>query len=134
MKKSTKKNGTAKLGRVREQLAGWRKRRAKGARIPEAIWQQAVKLSEVHGVSRVSRELGLDYYGLRDRAEATVPEGGAKGNGELFVELSGGLAASGAECVLELEDGCGGRMRVECRGPCGVDAAELAQELWGARR
>ncbi len=55
------------------QLEAWRKSRSRGKRIPPSLWDLAAALARIHGISRVSQRSGLDYNGLKRRAEATTP-------------------------------------------------------------
>ena len=54
----------------RRWLEVWRKSRSRGKRIPTRLWALAAALARTHGVSPVSQRLGLDYNGLKRRAEA----------------------------------------------------------------
>ena len=56
---------------ARRRLEVWRKSRSRGKRIPDQLWALAVSLARTHGASRVSQRLGMDYNGLKRRAEAT---------------------------------------------------------------
>jgi len=61
---------------ARRRLEAWRKSRRRGKRIPAPLWALAARLARTHGVSPVSQRLGLDYNGLKLRAEAnTTPRG-----------------------------------------------------------
>ena len=55
---------------ARRRLEVWRKSRSRGKRIPARLWALAAALARTHGVSPVSQRLGLDYNGLKRRAEA----------------------------------------------------------------
>ena len=61
------------LEEARRRLEAWRKSRSRGKRIPAPLWALAAALARTHGVSPVSQRLGLDYNGLRRRAEAATP-------------------------------------------------------------
>ena len=91
----------------------WRRTRQGRSRIPEALWTAAVKAAEGYGLARTSRVLRLDYYAFKKRVEASRshcasgPEAAAT-----FVELAAPVSASPRECLLELEDPGGARMRI----------------------
>ena len=59
---------------VRNQFETWRKRRRCRSRIPESLWQAAVRLCREHSVFEVSRALRLNYNGLKNRVPK-APEG-----------------------------------------------------------
>ena len=106
-----------RLSEVHRQFERWRKDRRRGTRIPEDLWQAAADVSREVGVSKTAQELRLDYYKLRRRVEAQFeaspraqapPEGG-------FLEIPLG-APTLPECVLEIEDPRGARLRVSSKG------------------
>jgi hypothetical protein len=82
-------------------------------------------------VSRVSRELRLDYHGLKRRAKSA----GASGTeSEEFVEIAGGVGGGWTECRVELEEPGGVRLRVELRSNRAVDVGSLGARLWEAAK
>jgi hypothetical protein len=109
------------------QFEAWRRQRSVGGRIPEGLWALAVRLVKVHGISRTAMALGLDYYSLKRRAEATVNEAGSRG--PAFVELPSALVG-GQQCLFELDNGVGATMRVQLVGYDATDVAALARSLW----
>ena len=117
------------LERVGNQLRQWRARKRGGGRIPEEIWKQAAGLCGRHGVSLVSRELMLDYHGLKRRAQSA--KGSAEGE---FVEIPGGLAGGWIECRVELEEPGGVRLCVEVRSGEALDVGALGARLWEAAK
>jgi hypothetical protein len=121
-------DGSEALERARRALEAWRSEGRAGRRIPEALWGAVVEAARVHGVSRTSRALGVGYRELKRRFEAKPHTPPA------FAELAVPAWAPVAECVLEREDGRGGRVRVELRGAGLASAASLARALWGAGR
>lgn len=115
------------LERVRSQLRRWRARKRGVGRIPEELWEQAAGLCGEHGVSRVSRELMLDYHGLKRRAKSAQASGPESGD---FVEIPGGVGGGWTECRVELEEPGGVRLRVELRSGDAVDVGALGARLW----
>lgn len=91
-----------------------------GGRIPPELWAVAVDMAAVHGVYRMSKELRLDYSGLKRRLKGVCGEvGPGKGGEPRFVELVGATPARAArlsECVIELHNRRGATMRVELNG------------------
>ena len=55
------------LGLLHQQLKQWRRQQSGGYHLPPEIWTAAVALAATHGVSRVSRTLGLGFHRLRRR-------------------------------------------------------------------
>lgn len=104
----------ASLVRAQERFEAWRRTRKAGVRIPDKLWTLAVKLADVHGLSRTATLLKLDYHSLKKRVEA-------KGSDSVsvpgtFVEFSPPSPTVPGECVIEFEDGLGASMRVHLRG------------------
>ena len=60
------------LVRGRSRFRAWRGQRKAGGRIPQPLWEMAVRLAQTYGVSRTAAVLGLDYYRLKERAEAAA--------------------------------------------------------------
>ena len=119
------------LTRLGQRFVTWRKTRSQGARIPESLWNSAVKIAGKYGVSPTARALKLDYYSLKKRADAasrSVPT-------PTFVELpSAALSVSSAssECVIQWEDAAGARMRVHVKGQNLPDVLALSRSFWNA--
>ncbi len=121
------------LSDVQRQFERWRQSRKRGTRIPEALWRAAAEATRECGVSKTAQALGLDYYGLKKRVESTLEVSESEpAAGRGFLEIP--LFASAAECVLEMEDSQGARLRVELKGPATAHCEALAQALWSIAR
>ncbi len=62
------------LVRGRSRFQAWRAHRKPGGLIPQPLWAMASRLAKAHGVSCTAAVLGLDYYRLKERAEAAASE------------------------------------------------------------
>ena len=117
---------------ARRRLEVWRKSRSRGKRIPDRLWALATALAPTHGVSSISQRLGLDYSGLKRRAEATPPPRRSRLRPPPgFVELP--LVAQpvlGPNCTVELARGGGARMTIRWEGQAGLDLVGLAEAFW----
>ncbi len=118
------------LMRGRSRFQAWRERRKVGGRIPQPLWALAVRFVRTYGVSRTAAVLGLDYYGLKKRAEAAASE--SQASGPAFVELPTPVLA-GKQCLFELDNGTGASMCVQLTGYDAADVEALARGLWSAR-
>jgi hypothetical protein len=116
------------LGRSRFQA--WRRERKLGERIPGPLWDLAVRLAKMHGVSRTATALGLDYYGLQRRT--TTVAAPAPSNHPAFVELPAPIRV-GKECRLEFDNGAGATLRVQLVGYDAADVEALSRSFWNAR-
>jgi hypothetical protein len=118
----------ASLSRLEQRFASWRRTRASGARIPERLWKAAVKSAAAHGLNRTARILKLDYYSLKKR----VDDASSQGEASSFVELASSSLPMVSECVIELEDAAGSRMRVQVKGLNLPDVLTLSRDFWKA--
>jgi hypothetical protein len=113
--------GAAALMQLKERFSAWRAVRKLGMRIPPELWAAAVEMVAVHGACRVAGELNLDYDMVKQRFALS---GGKVTTTELaprFVELfapAGAMPAHSAQpqCVVEMANARGARMRVELNG------------------
>jgi hypothetical protein len=118
----------ASLSRLEQRFAAWREERVAGQRIPESLWNSAVKVARQHGVSRTASHLKLDYHTLKKRVE----DASSLGASSPFVELPPVPVSTVSECVIEWEDVAGARMRVQLTGQSPPDLVALSRDFWGA--
>ena len=125
MDDATPSDFPAACSRVQQKLTHWRQRHRRGARIPEALWREAAKLASAYGINRIARALRLDYYSLQKRAAAAARSGVRIPE---FVELlPGGIPASRPECLIEIEDPGGAKLRIHLQGAEFPDIAALTR-------
>lgn len=121
---------------ARRRFDQWRRCRQKGERIPESLWAAAVEVAAEYGVSRTASTLRVAYYALKKRlAKQALPSRPMPQLGELpaFVEFTAPTQAPRGECLLELEDARGARMRVHLKGVEAPDLAALSRSFWGSQ-
>ena len=149
---STRQTGDlpAQLERTRRRFERWRRTRKGRSHIPEPLWASAVKAAGTYGLAKTARSLRLDYYALKKRVEAAgsgYVSGGkiashlfsdreavsAAGQAVApFVELAPPASGGSGECILELEDPGGAKMRVHLKGVEAPDLAALSRSFWGS--
>ena len=56
---------SSSLPQLQSQIAAWRRRQSGRPRLPVELWKSAAVLAQIHGVSRVSRRLGIGFHRLR---------------------------------------------------------------------
>jgi hypothetical protein len=91
-------------------------------------------LAETHGIHPTAKALGVDYYSLKKRLEEKSVSRSrmvAAANGATFVELAAPGQMAVQECILELEDVEGTKMRIHLKGIEAPDLAALSRSLWG---
>lgn len=102
-------------------------------RIPETLWNSAVKMAGTYGSHRTAKVLRVNYYGLKKRVEQEVavtpgvPEVDAVA---AFVELTSPLGTGCCEFTLELEGADGAKMRAHLKGGTTPDLAALSRSFW----
>jgi hypothetical protein len=95
------------------------------------LWSAAVEVADRYGVHRTAKSLRVNYYGLKKRVEAASSNLGLRsGDGPTFVEIAGPLPSGGSECLLELEDDRGAKMRVHLKGAEMPDLVALSRSFW----
>ncbi len=138
----------------------WRANRQARERIPEPLWDAAVKVAGRYGVHRTAKSLRLDYYSLKRRLEREAAEKEAAAKGAVrakgpaakrpdarksgvtssktlasdvaatFMELPAPAWTVRGECVLELERPGGATMRVHLKGVPASEVVAIGRGLW----
>ena len=132
------------LESARRRFEQWRRTRRGRTRIPERLWAAAVKAAGRYGFYPTARGLGLDYYSLKKRVKAaggaslrpvTDRPDGPGGEGVAgFLELAPVSPTGFPECVLELEDPGGAKMRIHLKGMSAPDLTALSRSFWSRER
>ena len=122
----------AELREARRRFEDWRRKKIKGSTIPEPLWEGAAKLAAIHGVSRVSHLLSLDYYNLKERAKAAESKAKVDAGGLVpgFVELNMESLLGSRGCTIRIEKPDGPVMTVGLGVGSELDLVEVAQGLW----
>ncbi len=150
-------NGAMRLEDVAKQFKHWRELRVRGEHIPAALWEEAVRLCQEHVPQQVAGVLRVSLAGLTRRMErdgdraahdpgldtefvevlmsTTTPEPAAS-----KLELAPPpKQPSGAppppqmpECVFEMENARGAKMRVALNGAGLASLGALYSAFWSA--
>jgi hypothetical protein len=118
------------LSEVKEQFKTWRRTRKSLRPIPEKLWAAAVKLTAQHSISQIAKELVVDYSVLKRRVQLKNKDAAASMNPPDFIELNLEPPAAVSECIVEMQDRLGLKMRMHFRGQTDVDLLELAKLFW----
>ena len=86
------------------------------------------------GLSLTARVLRLDYQGLKVRLEASRSGGGDEASGGRhqlsFVEIPPLTAApTSPECLIEIENASGAKMRIQVKGMSDLDLSDLTRSF-----
>jgi hypothetical protein len=118
------------IDHLQKRFDVWRKFHKPGARIPDRLWDAAVKVAQQHSLHRTAKALHLDYYSLKKRLGAAgvrqepVPS---------FIELHPPEPEGIPECVIELETQNGSKMRIHTKGMAAPDLNALSSSFWRSR-
>ena len=121
------------LREVKEQFKNWRKTRKSPRPIPVNLWAAAVSLTSKYSISQISRELVLDYSTLKKRAVIKKKDAAVSTNPPDFIEVNLEPAAAAAECIVEMQDIAGAKMRMHFRGKTDFDLLQLAKAFWSRK-
>lgn len=131
MRTGTTHDLPAELESTRRRFDRWRQTRDGRSHIPEALWMSAVRAATRYGLNPTARALRLDYYSLKKRVEAAACRRASDREGvTAFVELAPPASGGSRECILDLEDPGGAKMRVHLKGVEAPDLAALSQSFW----
>ena len=118
---------------ARSRFEAWRQRRQGRDRIPPSLWQLAVRLVRLHGLSRTATALRLDYYSLKKQVEhVESADQQPPSPGPAFVEFPAPLVVS-KQAHFELDNGAGATLRVQLVGYEVADLEVLARCFGNAR-
>jgi len=118
------------LSEVKEQFKTWRKTRKNLRPIPAQLWAAAVNLTAKHSISQIAKELVLDYSTLKKRAAVKKNAGAASMIPADFIEVNREPPTAVSECIVEMQDIAGAKMRMHFRGKTDFDLLELANTFW----
>ena len=121
------------LSEVKEQFKTWRKTRKSLRPIPKKLWAAAVSLTTQHCLSQISKELVLDYSALKKRAAIKNKDSAASMSPSDFMEVNLEPPAAVSECIVEMQDIVGAKMRMHFRGKTDFDLLELAKAFWSKK-
>jgi hypothetical protein len=110
----------------------WRKTRRRRSRIPESLWSTAVKLAGAYGLSRTAQVLRLNAHSLKQQVEVAGSARSESASAS-FVELVPTVGGPLPECIVELEDVQGTKMRIHVRGGVLPDLGSLGRTFWEGR-
>lgn len=118
------------LSEVKEQFKNWRRTRKNPLPIPAKLLKAAISLTANYTVRQLSEELIIDYGDLKQACKKTKKVG-KKVPPTTFIELDFQQPATKSECIVEMENILGAKMRMHFRGQADMDLLELAKAFWG---
>jgi hypothetical protein len=120
------------LERTRRRFEQWRRTRKARTRIPDSLWDAAVRMANQYGIWQTSKALRVAYYALKERVEKEANATSLRnGNQSKFIELPVASGIDTPQCTVELEDGAGAKMRVHLQGMEVPDLVALCRSFRG---
>ncbi len=89
-----------------------------------------MSLTATHSISQISKELVLDYNALERRVPTKKKDTATSISSPGFIELNLEPQAAVTECIVEMQDNIGAKMRMHIRGKTEFDPVQLAQAFW----
>ena len=121
------------ISEVKDQFKIWRRTRKRPRPIPEKLWAAAVSLTANHCLSQISKELVVDYSALKKRVFIKNKDSAASMSPSDFMEVNLEPPAAVSECIVEMQDIVGAKMRMHFRGKTDFDLLELAKSFWSQK-
>jgi len=119
---------------VRRQFEKWRKTKKPGSRIPEELWDAAVALCEQYSPSKVSLALRLSSNDLKKKVAARqASEPPSVVQPASFIEFALPAPSNEPECVVEMENRHGDRMKIYFTDKGSTDLVALSRAFLEAR-
>ena len=150
--------GTRRLEELAEGFRRWRESRVRGERIPASLWHEAVQMCQEHDLKRVAYRLRVAPASLLrhlERADRIAPKRSALDTEFVEVFMSSTpeptadasmpdvpatpepraeftpMVSPAHECVVEMENGQGVKMRVQLNGRAVEQIASLCSAIGG---
>ena len=108
---------------IQEKFEQWRLSRINPReRIPAPLWQSAANFAKDHSINAVAKALRLNGQDLKKQVAKYCGKHQAKTEAPSgFIELTCEAPVSAAECIIELADQKGEKMRITLRGNQNLD-------------
>ncbi len=108
---------------IQEKFKQWRLARTNPReRIPAPLWQSAAILAKDHSINAVAKALRLNGQDLKKQVAKYFGEHQVKAEDPSgFIELTCEAPVCPAECIIELADQKGEKMRITLRGNQNLD-------------
>ena len=120
---------------TRNQLIHWRKNKKSSREpIPEKLWEKAKDLAIKYSINDVSKHLRLNYTDLKKRILGPNFKPVPRKKPASFIELPSEKLFTQSECIIEMEDKSGCKMKMCFRGDTNLDLLELGKVFWRKSR
>lgn len=120
------------LDKVKQKFKIWRKTRTRGTRIPDKLWQSAIDIYHFEDLTlhKVAKELHLNQADFKKHIQKDLPIV-KKPSPPTFIEMHYETQSEFvSECIVEMEDPGGSKMKMCFRGKTQFDLLELGKSFW----
>ena len=121
------------IAQLRRQLEQFRSIQSGRTKLPEPLWQAAVKLARQYGVYPVAHPLRLDYGRLKKQLGGT-PTRQRRASKPAFVEFIAPGRTTPEEYGIEFESSGGSKMRIQWKSTAPPDWTNLLRAWRDAER
>ena len=124
------------LEQVKQRFGHWRENHKRGEHISNVLWAAAVGVAKLHGIERTAQELRVNAGRLKKWVERSggnpkLPSKTAPQFVEMFVPDALGPMPM-CECIVEMENAKGAKMRIEFKSSDTVDLMGLSNAFWSS--
>jgi len=123
-----------RLEEVKQLFTTWRASRKHKTRIPDDLWEAAASLAPQYSIHQISRDLRLNHTSLKDQVVARTEENSTSSAPQpFFLELPAAQSPPLSECLIEMENRHGEKMRMHFAGEVSLDLLAVSQNFWTRR-
>jgi hypothetical protein len=123
---------------VQQQFKIWRETKIGRERIPDSLWQAAADVfyNGEHSLHKISKTLHLNHTALKQHVEQYLPSSielepdAAPEHSPAFIEFELDPSISVSECIIEMEDTSGAKMRMCLRGKTDPGILGICKSFW----
>ncbi|WP_041279549.1 hypothetical protein [Desulfobacula toluolica] len=126
------------LEEVRQQFQLWRKTKTGRERIPDSLWQAAAEVFYIggHSLHKISKTLHLNYTAFKQHVESHLPSlidvepDATPEDSPAFIAFELDPPSPVSECIIEMEDSTGAKMRMCLRGKTDPSILGICKSFW----
>lgn len=124
-------NTKSPLEVVQKKFETWRaSRTSRRQKIPDELWNAAKDLTQNHSINQIAKALRLNYTDLKKRICPKVEPPSVKSLPHSFIEFDINPPLTQPECIIEMEDRNGAKMKMAFRGQTNLPLIELSNTFW----
>lgn len=119
---------------VKQLFTTWRASRKQNTHIPDELWEAAASLATQYSIHQISRDLRLNHTALKEQVAARNQENNITTAPQAcFLELPTLQSPPLSECLIEMENRHGEKMRMHFTGEVSLDLFAVSQNFWARR-